>query len=56
MSKSELAQELGVHRKTLMRWIKKNKMLCAQLKKTGYYTSQKLFTPQQVELIQSYFE
>jgi plasmid maintenance system antidote protein VapI len=33
LSKTELATEFGIHRDTLMRWIKDNKELSAKLKK-----------------------
>jgi transposase len=55
MSKSELAAEFGVHRATMMLWIKHNPKLFDQLKKMGYKSTQKLFTPKQIELIQSFF-
>jgi hypothetical protein len=55
LSKSELASEFGIHRDTLMRWIKNNPRLFVQLKETGYTPSQKVFTPQQINLIHSFF-
>ncbi len=55
LSKAELAAEFGVHRDTLMRWIRKNTELWTKLQGTGYHTSQKVFTPQQTNLIYSYF-
>jgi Domain of unknown function (DUF4248) len=54
ISKTELAAEFGIHRDTLMDWIKANRPLFLKLKKTGYKTYQKVFTPQQVNLIYSY--
>jgi len=55
LSKTELASEFGIHRDTLMRWIKNNKELSARLKEAGYKPTQKVFTPQQVNLVYSYF-
>jgi DNA-binding transcriptional MerR regulator len=55
MSKAELAAEFGVHIDTLMRWIKNNEKLLSQLKKTGYFSRQRIFTPKQVQLIHSKF-
>ena len=55
LSKTELAAEFGIHRDTLMRWIKNNKKLSAKLKEAGYKSSQKVFTPQQLNLVYSYF-
>ena len=55
LSKTELAAEFGIHRDTLMRWINNNKELSSRLKEAGYKPSQKVFTPQQVNLVYSYF-
>lgn len=55
LSKSELASEFGIHRDTLMRWIRNNRELTMRLKESGYTSSQKVFTPQQITLIHSFF-
>ena len=53
-SKSELASEYGVHPDTLMRWINQHPVMSQQLKDAGYKPSQKLLTPQQVGIIDSF--
>ena len=54
MSKSELAEQYGVHPATLRRWIVGNPQLMEKLSEIGYIKHRNLLTSKELGLIMEY--
>jgi len=54
MSKSELAEQYGVHSATLRRWITGNPQLMEELTKIGYVKHRNLLTAKEISIIMEY--